>query len=101
MANGTLFNGSICLTDLIAFAKEKHSAFNKANNGKIYVNINIWLNDEIDQYDNIGSLQLQKKKDSDDKQHYIGNFRPTKARSNEITNSDVDALEDIESDLPF
>ena len=45
-----LFYGSICLTDLIEKAKSKHSAFSKAQNGKIYANVNVWLNETPDKY---------------------------------------------------
>ena len=48
----TLNTCSICLTDLISKAKEGHSAYTKAANGKIYVNILIWGNDEVDKLDN-------------------------------------------------
>lgn len=98
---GKLFTGSICLTDLIENAKKKHSAFSKANNEKIYVNVNIWLNDELDKYENIGSLQLQKKKESEDKQIYFGHFKPSKQSEKEITDKDVDFLEGLDDGLPF
>ena len=39
------FYGSVCLTDLIEKSKTKHSSFTKAQNGKIYCNITVWLND--------------------------------------------------------
>lgn len=38
-----------------------HSAFTKHSNGRTYVNVTIWSNDEADQYKNNVSLQLNSK----------------------------------------
>jgi hypothetical protein len=96
-----LINGSVCLTELIAKAKESHSAFTKASNGKIYANITIWVNDEPDIYGNIVSLQLnstQEKRAAEGKV-YIGNGKPSKKKDPEpVTAADVQGLDD---DLPF
>ena len=53
-----LYNGSICLSDI---PKDKVTTSEK--NGKKYLNINVWVNDELDQYGNIGSIQLSQSKD--------------------------------------
>ena len=68
-----LFNGSICLTDI---PKDKITTSEK--NGKKYLNITVWLNDDADQYGNIGSLQVSQSKqerESGEKKVYIGNFK--------------------------
>lgn len=77
----TLLGGSLCLSDINANAKLGHSAFSKAANGKIYFNINIWLNDEKDKYGNTASIQLNSKKDLRDQEGkiYIGNAKPVEA----------------------
>lgn len=75
-----LLNGSICLSDLIKKAKQKHSSFSKSEkNGKIYCNINIWLNDETDIFGNTVSIQLNSKKELREKEGkiYIGNAKPS------------------------
>jgi len=93
-----LFLGSLCLSDLNAKAKEGHPAFTKSNNGKIYVNVNLWHNEEPDQYENVAQLQLAKPKDSQDKTIYVGNFKlPKKKEPEAIT--PLDLLED--DDCPF
>ncbi len=96
-----LINGSICLTDLIAKAKESHSSFSKAANGKIYGNITIWVNDEPDQYGNTVSLQLnstQEKREAEGKV-YVGNGKPAKKKDPEpVSSADTAGLDD---DLPF
>ena len=71
------FYGSINLTLLIAEAKKKHSAFTKHDNGNIYGNITVWLNDDVDKFGNIMSMQLNPTKDRKeaDGKPYIGNCK--------------------------
>lgn len=91
-----LYNGSICLTEI---PKEKITTSEK--NGKKYLNINVWVNDELDQFGNIGSIQYSQTKEereTSDKKPYIGNFKEYKAATPQnaapVSNSVVD-------DLPF
>jgi len=56
------FYGSICVSEIVELAKRKHSAFTKADNGKIYANVTIWLNDEPDKYGNVMAIQLNPKR---------------------------------------
>lgn len=87
-----LFGGSICVTDLLDKAKEGHSAFSKAQNGKVYCNVLIWLNEEFDKFGNKMSIQLSSSKEMRDKEEkkYIGNAKPIE--SNQPVNArDVDA----------
>lgn len=76
------FYGSICVTDIVEFANKKHSAFSKADNGKIYANVTVWLNDEKDKYGNIMALQLTPKKELRelDGQPYIGNMKESESK---------------------
>lgn len=93
-----LFIGSLCLSDLNTKAKEGHPAFSKANNGKIYVNVNLWHNEEPDQYEKVAQLQLSKPKDSKESTIYVGSFSlPKKKEPEAILPSDL--LED--DDCPF
>lgn len=96
-----LLNGSICLTDIIDKAKEKHSAFSKGKNGKIYVNITCWVNDEPNQFGQHASLLLNssKEKKDDEGKVYIGNMKKSEQGGAEpVTAADTDNLGD---DLPF
>ena len=99
-----LINGSICLTDLIAKAKEQHSSFTKATNGKIYANITMWVNDEPDTYGNTVSLQLnstQEKREAEGKV-YIGNGKPAKKKEPEAVGAtDLANIDEGLEDLPF
>jgi hypothetical protein len=97
------FYGSICLTDLIEAAKQGHDGFAKSEkNGKIYGNITVWLNDEVDKYGNVMSIQVNEKKDSQEfKKFYIANLKEGKAKDPVVLNSaDMKGLPD-EDDLPF
>lgn len=99
-----LFSGSICLSDLIENAKKQHSAFSKAANGKIYVNMSTWLNDEPDKFGNTMSHQLNSKKDFREKEGkvYIGNSK--KSESTEpvaMSESDSKSIVDEFDGLPF
>lgn len=94
-----LFTGSICLSDLITKAKEGHSAFSKANNGKMYVNIKMWENDQPDKFGNTISIQLnstQEKRESEGT-FYIGNAKAAGAKVPE----QVTGKEEELNDLPF
>jgi hypothetical protein len=68
--------GSICLTDTADAYRKGHTAFTKANNGKVYANIVIWENDAPDQYGNTHSIQLQSAKDAQEDKVYIGRAKP-------------------------
>jgi hypothetical protein len=94
--------GSLNLSKILAKAKEKHSAFSKAENGDLYFNLIVWENDEKDKYGNDFSIQLNPKKGAEEieKKQYIGNMKRVEGggASAPLTTSD-----DIPSaaDLPF
>jgi hypothetical protein len=70
-----LITGSICLEDIQAIPKEK---LFKSKNGKTYINLSIWLNDEADSYGNNGGIQLSQSKEereAKEKKTYIGNVK--------------------------
>lgn len=100
-----MFTGSICLTDLLEKAKQKHSGFNKSDkNGKIYANVILWENDEVDKYGNTHSMQLSSKKDFIEQEGkiYIGNFKPSeKKEPSPLNERDISNLPNPEDDLPF
>lgn len=94
----TLYNGSICLSDI---PKDKITTSEK--NGKKYLNINIWLNDDVDQYGNLGSLQVSQKKEereAGEKKVYIGNFKVSQGATS-ATQGALPIEQDLCSDLPF
>ena len=111
-----LFYGSINVSELVQRAKEKHSGFTTGNNGCIYANVSVWLNENPDKYGNIMSIQVnpsKDKKDVDDR-FYIGNCKksdgPKPVSEKDVSNLDltgvdvphVNSVKDQPSeDLPF
>jgi len=84
MANGQFFFGSVCVTDIIEAYQKGHSGFTRGQkNGKVYMNLNAWLNPEPDQFGNdmnlsIGSAKDKDKEDADKfggKRVYVGNMK--------------------------
>lgn len=105
-----MYNGSFCLTDILAKAKAGHSAFSKADNGKIYFNVITWLNDEADKYGNKMSHQLNSTKEKREQElnanggkiPYIGNSKEFEKKENKpLSQSDLGTIPDAEDDLPF
>ncbi len=100
-----LYSGSICLTDLLDQAKKMHSSFQKAqSNQKVYVNILIWENDEVDKYGNTHAIQLNSTKEKKDAEGkiYIGNVKPVERKEPQpISESDAATFTTAIDDLPF
>jgi hypothetical protein len=92
-----LFNGSICLSDI-----PKDKIVESTKNGKKYLNVVIWLNDEEDKYKNIGSIQVSQTKDEREAKatkQYIGNFKKPEQKQ-EAPQENVSDNIPID-DLPF
>ncbi len=121
MAQG--YNGSICIDDLFNGKIAKGSngkhyvciedlndgPFNKGKiNGKTYAGINVWINDELDQFNNIAGISLQqtlKQREEKEKRTYIGNLKFMQAqqpavKSDHLTGLSTEATKAID-DLPF
>jgi hypothetical protein len=101
----TLYNGSICLSDI---PKEKITTSEK--NGKKYLNFNLWVNDEKDQYGNIGSInvsQTKEERESGLKKVYFGNIKPVERKEQPLSANDVEIKRQLEKydpsddQLPF
>lgn len=95
-----LLYGSIDFSKLLELAKAGNPAFKKAENGKIYLNLNVWLNDEKDKYGNDASIQTSFKDAPKDDKHYFGNLKFSEfkeAEPLEPENEDIPT----EDDLPF
>jgi len=91
-----LFNGSICLSDI-----PKESITVSESNGKKYLNINVWVNDDVDRYNNIGSIQVSQTKEQREagaKKVYIGNLKNT-AKQQQVNTPAKGAP--ANDDLPF
>lgn len=79
-----LYKVSICLSDI---PKE---ALKVASNGKAYVNCDLWINDEKNQYGNIGSLsieQTREMRETKSPKEYIGNIRELSIKPKDENNA--------------
>lgn len=68
-----MYTGSIDLEKLRELVNSKHPALNTGKNGKTYLNITLFVNDEEDKYGQIGSISCYNKETK--KGDYIGNFK--------------------------
>lgn len=72
--------GSICFDDLVAALRAGHTAFSRSEkNGKVYIAIKEWVNDDPDQFGNHASILLNSTKtapaEETAKKIYLGNLK--------------------------
>lgn len=75
---GNMIVGSLCLTDILEAAKAGHSSVQKSEkNGKLYLSVVVWENDEVDKFGFHFGVQLgsTKEKRETEKKQYIGNLK--------------------------
>jgi len=114
-----LFYGSICISDILDQLKQRHSGFTKAQNGKIYASVNVWLNAEKDKFGNVMSIKVSPSKEKKDIEQgfYIGNCKPSDGpkpiSDNDIPDVNLDIIDPLphqqnattiapeQDDLPF
>ena len=93
----TFFNAGINLS------KIPKEAITTDKNGNKWLNVTIWLNDNVDQYGNSGSIQINQSKDQRDAKApkvYIGNLKaPEKKQPEQTFISGGSKFDD--SSLPF
>lgn len=123
MAQG--YFGSICLEDLFNGKIQKGTngkhyicvedlggaPFNRSSkNGKTYVNIGVWVNEDVDEFNNIASISLHQTmedREAGKKKQYIGNLKYSQAKgmaaSPGVKNSVTDGQQapPLDTDLPF
>jgi hypothetical protein len=85
----TLYTGSICVSDI------DKSKLTQAKNGKLYLSVDIWINDQADNYGNTGSISIRQSKEEREaktKKTYIGNFKPVEKSNNTPSAQAIDPL---------
>jgi hypothetical protein len=100
---GQLINVSIDFAELLAKAKAAHSAFTRGKkNGKPYLALTIWVNDDVDQFGNDVAVQLNssKEKKSAEGIIYVGHGRTANAKLKLDKTNAAPAVE-YKDDLPF
>jgi hypothetical protein len=97
MSVKTSFYGSIDFSKLMEQAKAGNKAFSKSENGKIYLNVKVWVNGEEDKFGNIASFQSNFKGAIKEDKFYFGNLKESIPIEEKVESTDlVD-----ESDFPF
>ena len=95
-----LLYGSLDFSKLLELAKAGNKAFSKASNGKIYLNLNVWINDEKDNYGNDASIQTTFKEATKEEKIYFGNLKISEQKPPEPLAENSVEIPD-EMDLPF
>jgi hypothetical protein len=106
----TMLTGSIDLSKIDktkVISKDKDG--NPFKNGAKYLNVVVWINEEVDQYGNIASVQISQSKEereSGAKATYIGNLKNAQGQSIKTETPFANVPEskitkDEEDDLPF
>lgn len=91
-----MLTGSIDLTKLSDLVRSNHPAVVVGKNGKKYLNLTIWVNEEADKYGNNASISVYDKETK--KSEYFGNLKDfTIAQNEQLSVSN----EHPEDDLPF
>lgn len=98
-----LLYGSINYDALLKSIKSGKVKTFKTESGVRLININVWVNDEPDKYDNDASIQVQLKDDfKEEKGDYIGNLKKyVKKELQEGNKDDFNNDDDDDDDLPF
>lgn len=73
-----LLTGSINMTKLSAQFKQQNKAFNKSTSGDVWAYVNIYVNDEEDNYGNVASIKLNHKDNTKEENVYFGNLKDVK-----------------------
>jgi hypothetical protein len=89
------------LVGSIDLSKIEKSRIVEGKNGAKYYNVNVWINEENDQYGNIASIQTgitKEEREAGGKGGYIGNLKDLSAKSEPAKTKTVEVEE---TDLPF
>lgn len=97
MAVKSSFYGSIDFSKLLEQAKAGNKAFSKNENGKIYLNVKVWVNEELDKFGNVASFQSNFKGATKEEKFYFGNLKESTPSEEQVTPNDIP---DVDS-LPF
>ena len=90
------FYGSIDFSKLIEQAKAGHKAFTKSEkNGKIYLNVDVYVKDEVDQFGNIASIRGTFKGATREDKFYFANLKESQFNEQKVEASDVEGLDDL------
>ena len=91
---------SIDLTKLGEMAESNHGAITTSqSNGKQYLNATVWINDHVDEYGNVGSVQVWDK--NTNTKDYVGNLRESATQATVVTPTSSQPTQTEGDGLPF
>ncbi len=92
------YYGSIDFTKLIEEAKKGNKAFNKSEkNGRIYLNVQVFVRDEADNYGNSMAIRSTFKGATKEDKFYFANLKQSEEQEQPIAQNDIPDTDD----LPF
>jgi len=91
------YYGSIDFSKLLEQAKSGNKAFSKSENGKIYLNLRMYINDEEDKFGNVASFQSNFKGAQKEDKFYFGNMKESTPIETEVNASEIPD----ENEMPF
>ena len=92
------FYGSIDFSKLLEEAKKGNKAFSKSEkNGRIYLNVQVFVRDEVDNYGNSMSMRSSYKGAVKEDKFYFANLKQSEDIENPIQASEIPDNDD----LPF
>lgn len=102
------FYGQLNLTEIKAALKTGHIKAKKIQTQKgeqIVFDVNVWVHEEADQYNNNASVQMQLKKEAFEggvkNTFYIGNLKYQEVKVSEATQEEVNEILDQDDDIDF
>jgi hypothetical protein len=92
------FYGSIDFSKLLEEAKKGNKAFSKSEkNGRIYLNAQVFVKDEVDNYGNSMTIRSTFKGASKEDKFCFANLKPSEDQEQPIAKNDIPDSDD----LPF
>ncbi|WP_018676253.1 hypothetical protein [Riemerella columbina] len=95
------FYGSINYDKLLESLKTGKLKTYKHENGTRYINVNIYISDEPDQYKNDGSISVPMKEEyhqDNIRSVFVGNLKKSTPK---VQDADAQDFQDDDDDLPF
>lgn len=95
MSEKKSYYGSIDFSKMLEQAKAGNKAFSKNENGKIYLNVKLWVNDELDKFGNCASFQSNFKGAQKEDKFYFGNLKESTPVEDKVTSNDIPDIDDF------
>lgn len=90
------FYGSIDFTKLIEQAKAGHKAFSKSEkNGRIYLNVDVYVKDEVNQFGNIASIRGTFKGATKEDKFYFANLKQSTPFEERVDATDIPDVDEL------